>query len=166
MRSPEYVQIVTSVYRQAIDAFLKKKLNVALKKSLRKRLKAVFNRGFETGFYLGRPHDLGSRRGLAGYEKVFLGDVTNFYNRIGVAEVLLRNAGISVGDKILIFGKSTAAFFSNISELQIEHRAVKNASKGDLVGIKLISPAKPKDKVFLWRKRLDKTKKGDKLDPD
>ncbi len=150
MRSPEYVQIVTSVYRQAIDAFLKNKLNVALKKSLRKRLKTVFNRGFETGFYLGRPHDLGSRRGLTGYEKVFLGDVTNFYNRIGVAEVLLRNAGISVDDKILIFGKSTAAFFSKISELQIEHRAVKNASKGELVGIKLSSPAKPKDKVFLW----------------
>lgn len=164
MRSPEYVQIVTSAYRQAINAYFKGKLNAALKKSLRKSLKAVFNRGFETGFYLGAPRGHGSRRGLTGYEKVFLGDVTNFYRRIGVAEVLVRNAGISVGDEILIFGKSTAAFFSKISELEIEHQPVKQASKGDLVGIKLASAVKSKDKVFLWKKRLDKTKKDGNLD--
>lgn len=155
MRSPEYVQIVTSVYRQAIDAFFEDKLNVTLKNSLSKKLKTVFNRGYETGFYLGKPHDLGSPGAIYGYEKVFLGDVRNFYNRIGVAEVLLRNASVCVGDEILIFGKTTAAFFSRISQLQIEHKTVKNASKGDLVGIKLGSPAKPKDKVFLWRKRTN-----------
>jgi len=163
MRSPEYVKIVTSVYRQAIGAFFKNKLNAALRNSLREKLKTVFNRGFETGFYLGKPDDLGSPGGIHGHEKVFLGNVTNFYSRIGVAEVLLKNARIREGDEILIFGKSTAAFFSKISELQIEHQAVKNASKGDLVGIKLAAPVKPKDKVFLWRKRLDKIKKSDIL---
>ncbi len=161
MRSPEYVQIVTAAYRQAIGAFFKDKLNAAMKNSLRKKLMTVFNRGFETGFYLGKPDEQGSPGGIHGYEKVFLGNVTNYYNRIGVAEVLLRNAGVCQGDEILIFGKSTAAFFSKISELQIEHQAVKKAFKGDLVGIKLASPAKPKDKVFLWRKRLDKTKNDD-----
>jgi putative protease len=153
MRSPEYTYVVTSVYRKAIDAFFKGKLNLTLKKSLRKKLEAVFNRGFETGFYLGSPGDIGSPAGLHGYEKVFLGEVTNFYHRIGVAEVLLRNANISVGDEILIFGKTTAAFFLRVSELQIKHQDVKNAQKGDLVGIKLKTLAKPKDKVFLWRKK-------------
>jgi hypothetical protein len=71
-----------------------------------------------------------------------------------VAEVLLRNAGVASGDEILIFGKSTAAFFSKISELQIKHTPVKKAGKGDLVGIKLASAAKARDKVFLWRKRI------------
>ncbi len=153
MRSPEYTQVVTSVYRQALDAFSIGGLNSSLKKSLRQKLEAVFNRGLETGFYLGRPQDIGSPRGLHGREKVYLGEVTNFYNRIGVAEVLLNNAGVNAGDEILIFGKTTAAFSTKISELQIEHQPVNSAQKGDLVGIKLSSPAKPKDKVFLWRER-------------
>ncbi len=153
MRSPEYTQVVTSVYRQALDAFSKGELTASLKKSLRKKLETVFNRGFETGFYLGRPQDIGSPRGLQGKEKVYLGEVTNFYNRISVAEVLLNNAGVKLGEEILIFGKTTAAFSTKISELQIDHQAVKSAQKGDLVGIKLSSPVKPKDKVFLWRKR-------------
>jgi len=153
MRSPEYTQVVTSVYRQAIDAFFKGKLNAALKNNLRKKLETVFNRGFGTGFYLGQPRDIGSPQGLHGYEKIFLGEVTNFYNRISVAEVLLRNGSVSLGEEILIFGKSTAATFSKISELQIKHQAVKNARKGDLVGIKLGSTVRPKDKVFLWRKK-------------
>ncbi|MFZ2412115.1 MAG: peptidase U32 family protein [Candidatus Methanoperedens sp.] len=153
MRSPEYVQVVTSAYRQAIDAFFKGKLTVTLKKSLRKKLETVFTRGFETGFYLGSPQDIGSPAGLHGKEKVYLGEVTNYYHRIGVAEVLLRSDRVRVGDEILIFGKTTAACFSRVSELQIEHRDVKTASKGALVGIKLASPVKPHDKVFLWRKR-------------
>lgn len=154
MRSPEYVFVVTSVYRQAIDYYFKNKLSETLKKSLRKKLGTVFNRGFETGFYLGQPARAGAASlGLHGYAKLFLGEVTNFYNRIGVAEVFLRNSGVSVGDEVLIYGKTTAAFFSKVSGLQINHRAVKNASKGDLAGIKLGSSAKVKDKVFLWKKR-------------
>jgi len=153
MRSPEYVQVVTLAYRKAIDAYFKGKLNLTLKKSLRKKLETVFNRGFETGFYLGRPYRVGSPLELRGRERLFIGEITNFYNRIGVAEVLLRNSGVSLGDELLIYGKTTAAFFSKVSELQINHQAVKDASKGNLVGIKLESAAKPNDKVFLWKER-------------
>lgn len=153
MRSPEYVQVVTSSYRKAIDAYFKGKLNLALKKLLRKKLETVFNRGFETGFYLRKPYSVGSPLELRGHERLFIGEITNFYNRIGVAEVLLRNSGVSIGDELLIYGKTTAAFFSRVSELQINHQAVKKAIKGDLVGIKLGSSAKPNDKVFLWKER-------------
>ncbi|MFH0828439.1 MAG: U32 family peptidase, partial [Candidatus Omnitrophota bacterium] len=78
---------------------------------------------------------------------------TNFYRRINVAEVLLRSPGVCVDDEILIFGKTTPVLFTKVSELQIKHQPVKNAQKGDLVGIKLGSAVKPKDKVFLWRKK-------------
>jgi U32 family peptidase len=153
MRSPEYTRVVTSVYRRAIDAFSKGKLTATLKRSLRGELETVFTRGFETGFYLGAPRDIGSPAGLHGKEKIFLGEVTNYFRRIGVAEVLLRSGRIRVGEEILIFGKTTAAFFSKVSELQIEHQDVKTATKGALVGIKLAAPVKPHDKVFLWRKK-------------
>ncbi len=153
MRSPEYTQVVTSVYRKAIDAFFKNELSLALKKALRKELETVFNRGFDSGFYFGEPSGEESLLGAHGYEKIFLGEVTNFYNRISVAEVILRNRSVSEGDELLVFGKSTASFFLPVLELQIKHRKVKLAHKGDLVGIKTDRPVKPKDKVFLWRKR-------------
>ncbi|MEW5757951.1 MAG: U32 family peptidase [Candidatus Omnitrophota bacterium] len=153
MRSPEYVSTVTFTYRQAIDAFFKGKLNAALKKSLRNKLKTVFNRDFDEGFYLSPPKETGIPNGTSDYEKIFIGEVKNFYKRINVAEVLLYSGKISLGDKILIFGKKTPALFIKISELQIEHKNVENAQKGDLVGIKVKSPLKPKDKVFLWRKK-------------
>jgi putative protease len=153
MRSPEYVKVVTSVYREAIDAYFKGKFTAALKHLLRQRLTPVFARGSEAGFYLGSPGDAGSKKGSHGYDKIFLGEVTNFYQRISVAEVKLTGSGVSVGDEILIFGKTTAAVFFRVSELQVKHQSVKNALKGELVGIKLSSPVKPKDKVFIWRKK-------------
>jgi U32 family peptidase len=153
MRPPEYTSVVTFAYRKAIDSYFKGGYNAALKKKLRQKLETVFTRGFETGFYLGTPRDIGSSAGVHGHEKIFLGQVTNFYHRIGVVEVLLQSAGVAVADEILIFGKSTAAFFTKVSELQIKHKMVKKAPKGALVGIKVNSPAKPNDKVFLWRKK-------------
>lgn len=157
MRSAEYVGIVTSVYRQAIDAFFKAKLNARLKKSLRKRLKAVFNRDFGTGFYLAPAKDTGSPSGSGDYEKVFIGEVTNFYKHINVAEVLLNSGKVCVGDEILIFGKKTAVFVTKIHELQIKHQSVKSAIKGQSVGIKIGSQVKLKDKVFLWQKKKEIT---------
>lgn len=155
MRSPEYINIVTSVYREAIDAFFAGRLTGSLKKSLQSKLSLVFNRGFEKGFYLNSPGDTGSSNPESVYEKVFLGEVLNFYSRIGVAEVLIRKEGVKIGDEILIFGKSTPASFAIVDELQIEHQPVESVKKGGSVGIKLPFIARRKDKVFLWKKRSD-----------
>ncbi len=153
MRSPEYSSIVTSVYRRAIDAYFEGRLTVKLKKTLRGELEKVFSRGFETGLYLGRPKDIGSSKGAHGYEKIYAGEVTNYYSRIGVAEVRLSNSGISTGDQILVFGKTTPASFFFVSELQVEHKAVVRARKGELAGIKLGKSVRPKDKLFLVRNK-------------
>lgn len=153
MRSPEYTKIVTSVYREAIDAFYDKKLTDKLKSSLRERLDKIYNRGFDTGFYLGQPDDTMSRAGSAVYEKIFLGSVAKFYEKIKVAEIVIRNNGISKGDEVLIYGKNTPAIFTKVEEMQIEHQPVEFAQKGDSVGIKLPFAVRPKDKIFLWKNK-------------
>ncbi|MFH0790158.1 MAG: peptidase U32 family protein [Candidatus Omnitrophota bacterium] len=153
MRPAEYTKVVTSVYREAIDAFYNKRLTNRLKISLRERLDKIYNRGFDSGFYLGPPGDSMGKIGTAGYEKVFLGSVVNFYAKIKVAEILIRNNSVSKGDEVLVYGKNTPVFFAKVKEMQIEHRPVELAQRGDSVGIKLPFAVKPKDKVFLWKNK-------------
>jgi len=153
MRSEEYIKITTSVYRQAIDAFFSAKLNASLRKSLKQQLKTVYNRGFSTGFYFGKPVDSISRNLEHLYEKIFIGEVKKFFNKIKVAEIKLRNESLSSGNQILIIGKNTPANITVVKELQLNHKPVKSVKKGDAVGVKLPFVVKAKDKVFLWRKK-------------
>lgn len=149
MRPPEYVSVVTSVYRTAIDAFFEGKLTDRLKEDLLEKLRLSFNRGFEDGFYFGEPGDLGGTV-QRGYEKAYLGEVVKFYKKIGVAEIFLYAGELRVGQQILVTGKRTPASFAEVSEMQVEHEAVDHVGKGKAVGVKLPFEARPKDKVFLW----------------
>jgi len=151
IRSSEYVRVVTAVYRQAIDSFFAGTLSESLKARLLKKLKSVFNRDFSSGFYFGTPDDIG---GIVEreYEKVYLGEVTKYFKKIGVARIEVKNGRIKTGDQILIAGKRTPANFARVGEMEMEHKAVVSAKKGEAVGIKLPFRAFPNDKVFLWIK--------------
>ncbi|HRZ14260.1 MAG TPA: peptidase U32 family protein [Candidatus Omnitrophota bacterium] len=153
MRSPDYIATVTAVYRCAIDAFFAGTLSAELKAALKARLGEVFNRGFSSGFYFGPPRAGGSPGGGAAAEKVFLGEVVNFYDRIQVAEILVRNQRVKKNDTILFYGKTTPASWAQAQELQIDHRPVRAAGKGSSVGIKIPFLVRPRDKVFLWKKK-------------
>ncbi|MFH2138452.1 MAG: peptidase U32 family protein [Candidatus Omnitrophota bacterium] len=153
MRSPEYVKIVTSVYREAIDAFFENKFTDKLKIKLKQQLSAVFNRGFSSGFYFGAPQDAISRRNEHDHEKIFLGEVVKFYKKISVAEVLVRSGTLHSGETLLFIGNSTPAGFALIDQIQQKHEFVKKVKKGEFAGVKLPFAVKPKDKVFIWRKK-------------
>ncbi len=152
-RAPEYVKVVTKVYRRAIDAYFEGKLTAALKKQLKVQLQRVFNRGFSSGFYFGAPQDALSDQLGNTYEKVFLGEVVKFFKKISVAEIRIQNKPLSRGQELLFIGKNTPASFAVAQELQQEHKFVSSVKKGELAGIKLPFIVKPKDKVFLWRKK-------------
>ncbi|MBU2063003.1 MAG: U32 family peptidase, partial [Candidatus Omnitrophica bacterium] len=55
MRSPEYLKVTVSAYREALDAFFDGKLTNNLKAKLKEKLSRAFNRGFSSGFYFGQP---------------------------------------------------------------------------------------------------------------
>jgi putative protease len=154
-RAPEYVKVVTSCYRQAIDAYFEGKLNDKLKKKLKADLARVFNRGFSQGFYFGRTEKAFSS-GLGNtYEKVFLGEVVKFFKKIGVAEIRLQNKDLKKGQELLFIGRSTPASFAKADELQQKHEYVDFVKKGELLGLKLPFTVKPKDKVFLWQSKKE-----------
>lgn len=157
IRSPEYIKVVTGVYRRAIDSFFDGKLDDKLKKKLARELGEVYNRGFSDGFYFHRPRSVVSRKLENTREKIFIGEVRKFYKKIGVAEVIVRKHCLEVGQEILVTGKNTAAQFGKVEQLQINRKFVLSAEKGALAGVKFSFLVKPKDKVFLWQKKKQKT---------
>ena len=151
-RSSEYVKVVTSVYRQAIDAFFANQLTQELKQDFKQQLKTVYNRGFSSGFYFGKPENAISRKLEHTHEKVYLGQVNKFYKKISVAEVFIHQGKIKKNDQLLIVGKKTPASVFVVDQLQHNHCFVEEVGKGHAVGVKLPFVAKPKDKVFHWIK--------------
>lgn len=79
-------------------------------------------------------------------EKKLVGEITHFYNKIGVGVVDLSDS-LAVGDKISIEGASTN-FTQKVESMQIEHNSVKQAKAGDSVGLKVAEKAREGDKVY------------------
>ncbi|MFO8053342.1 MAG: U32 family peptidase, partial [Candidatus Omnitrophota bacterium] len=151
-RSPEYIFIVTSVYKKAIDAFYQDKLDKKYKEELIEELKKVYNRGFSSGFYFGQPKKWRSKELKNQYQKIYLGEVVKFYKKIGVAEIKVTNEFLNQGQTLLFIGKTTGSKFAKIDEIQINHQFVNKAEAGQKCGIKLDFAVKPKDKIFIWSK--------------
>lgn len=84
-----------------------------------------------------------SQRQLMADTKV--GNVTHYYDKIGVAVIDVL-APISVGDKIKVTGSNE--FGQEVASMQIEHKNIKKAKKGDQIGLKIDQPVRENDEIF------------------
>ncbi|MBI5810850.1 MAG: translation elongation factor-like protein [Deltaproteobacteria bacterium] len=75
-----------------------------------------------------------------------VGTVTHYYSHLGVGTVTLDNE-LKVGDKIHIKGH-LSDFTQKVDSIQIEHKSVEKAKKGDNVGIRLSEHGREHDKVY------------------
>ena len=79
-----------------------------------------------------------------------VGAVTHYYTKIGVTVIELTDT-LKVGDKIHIKG-ATSDFTQKVDSMQIEHKEVKEAKKGDSIGLKVKEHTREHDKVFVVEK--------------
>lgn len=147
-RPADYVATVTNCYRQAIDLYEsgeweKKSPDLLLK--WKKELSSVFNRGFDTGFYYRTPK-LTSFDNKVTYKKVDIGQVTNFYKKINVAEIKLWS-DLEVNDTIIIQGNKTGSITEKVTSMQVNGVNVDKVSKED-VGIKINGIVRENDHVY------------------
>ena len=83
---------------------------------------------------------------LSEREIIAIGEITHYFNKIGVAVVELTGK-ISVGDKILIQGPNTD-FEQSVESMQMEHKEVSEAKSGESVGLKVKDRVREKDRIY------------------
>ena len=157
-RSADYVQTVVTCYREALKAIEENRYTPELIDSLTERLRTVFNRGFWDGYYLGRKMGEWSERygSQATENKVFLGLVTNYYNRIGVAEARMQTAEkLSVGDEVMVTGQTTGVYRDAVGELRLDKGDVPTVEQGDVFSFKTETPVHRGDKLYRVDKVID-----------
>lgn len=76
-----------------------------------------------------------------------IGKVTHYFNKIGVAVIEITEDELNVGDTIHIKGHTTD-FQQVVNSMQIEHKPIEKAKKGESIGMKVDSVVHEKDQVY------------------
>jgi len=151
-RSPEYVKTVTSCYDEAVKAVADGSYGEDKITVWRERLASVFNRGFWDGYYLGqRLGEWNTRYGSSATKrKEYLGKVTNYFAKIGVAEIKLENGDLEQGEPLLITGPTTGVLEFPAGEIRVDLKETKKAIKGEYCSLATPETARRADKVYKW----------------
>ena len=75
-----------------------------------------------------------------------IGEVTHYYDKIGVAVVKFSSA-VKVGEMVKFKG-THADFTQQINSMQYDHKDIDGAKKGQEVGMKVDEKVKEGDKVY------------------
>jgi len=171
MRDPIYIEETAFCYKEAINAYYNNEFTQEKVKSWLKRLNKVYNRGFSTGFYFGRPLGSEIQRSRDGnistHKKVEIGKVLSYFPEKGAAKILLTKGKLKIDDEIFIIGTNTNTYLKQkISSLQIKQKQnltetpfVSSQNNRITVGILVNSPVKKNDKIFKLQKRIDSKSK-------
>ena len=150
-RGPEYVYTVVKAYDEAINAVLDGGFTEEKKDAWDEQLSTVFNRGFWDGYYQGQK--LGEWCEVYGNKatekKVYVGKCMKYFSKIGVAEFLIENEDLHVGDKLLITGTTTGALIQPCEEIRFDLEPVEVATKGQHISIKVNERVRVNDKLYV-----------------
>jgi putative protease len=151
-RSPEYVAKVVSVYRRAIDLYYEHKLTEEIKKQFLIELEEVYNRGFSSGFYFGKPgaDDYADIYGSkATTKKEYVGKVLNYYKKSKIAYVELESGKIAVDDRIIIIGPTSGVIDLTLNTIIKDEVEINKAEKSDRITFPCNFQVRPHDRVYL-----------------
>ena len=148
-RSADYVKTTAQCYRQAADAVADGTFSPELGASLKERLATVFNRGFWDGYYLGAK--MGEWSAIYGSHatrrKVYVGKVTNWFDRIGVAEILVEATDLHAGDDILFIGHTTGILEMQVADMRVDLKTAALAPQGVRCSVAVPLEGMPEDHV-------------------
>lgn len=160
-RSAEYVKRCASCYRRAADAVCDGTYTPELAAGLKKELAEVFNRGFWDGYYQGAY--LGQWSEVYGSQatrtKIYCGKITNWFDRIGVAEISVESVPVHRGDRLMVTGATTGVVEFDASDLRVNLEAAEIAEKGVRCSVAVDPSICPDgklrrgDKVFIWKEK-------------
>ncbi|MBO4306936.1 MAG: U32 family peptidase [Bacteroidales bacterium] len=157
-RSADYVKTVTECYKEAVKSIEEGSYTQERIADWKRRLSTVFNRGFWDGYYMGRKMGEWTERygSQATENKVYLGLVKNYFNRIGVAEAQIQTAEqLHPGDEIMVIGETTGVYRATVEELRLERDPVPEVHQGDRFSFVTSAVVHRGDKLYRVDKVVD-----------
>jgi len=159
-RSADYVKTVVECYKDAVQAVAEGTYTQERIAGWTERLSTVFNRGFWDGYYLGRKMGEWSERygSQATENKVYLGKVTNYYNRPQVGEMKIETAEhLRMGEDLMVIGQTTGVYRATVEELRLGATAqpVQEVGQGDVFSVKTTEVLHRGDKLYRVDKVVD-----------
>jgi len=149
-RSPEYVKTVTRCYREAAEAYIDGSFSPEKVEEWNRQLEAVYNRGFWDGYYLGRKMGEWSEQygSQASKKKIYVGKITNYYSKIGVAEVQVEATPLEKGDEFYIIGPTTGVVEGSVMEIRVDEKDSKIAAQGSVCSVPVPELVRRADKLY------------------
>ncbi len=154
-RSPEYVDMVVRVYREAVDRLANNTFTQEFIDQGMERLKKVFNRGFCDGYFYGKTFAdwTGTDGSQASEEKIYAGLINHYFPRAKAAEVDVRAHQLKVGDKVVIMGKTTGVVHTKIDQMMRDKQLIESSNSQDIVTVRLHQKVRNNDKVYILRNK-------------
>lgn len=159
-RSAEYVKRVVECYSEAVEAVADGTYSEEKVREWLQRLGDVFNRGFWGGYYQGATTvELSSRYGSsAAKRKVFIGKVTNYFKKVGVAEVLVEAAPLESGSEVIFMGETTGVVEMTAESVFVADKPAEVALQGVYCSIKTPQLVHRGDRLFKLVSAEEKSK--------
>ncbi len=154
-RSPQYVDTVVRVYKEAVDSIAANEFSSEKVSDWMKRLESEFNRGFTDGYYLGKslPDWSGPSGNKSTDERVFVGVVSHYFSKAGVAELSIQAHPIQIGDRLVFMGRTTGVAYTTVESIRKDDQELENSGKPAIVTLSTSTPVRKNDKVYLLKKR-------------
>ncbi len=151
-RGPEYVYTAVKCYNEALEAICNGTYTEDKIAEWDSQLVKIFNRGFWNGYYLGqRLGEWSSKYGSSATRvKRYAAKGVRYFSNIGVAEFIMENGELNVGDEIVITGPTTGAIIATVQEIRVNLHPVTKAVKGDAFSIKTDKKIRPSDRLYVW----------------
>jgi len=169
MRHPHYVEIVSRVYREAIEDYYDGTFSQKKAGSWVTELKKVYNRGFTPGFYFKRmteeDHQQKSPSNLSHYRYIKIGHVESYISDKKIARISIDNGYLSKNDDIIIMGKNSDTYLhQHALEIIFEGKNINKTPRGTkkekiLIDLKVNEPVIGDiDNIYIFTDKTYKTR--------
>lgn len=156
-RGPEYVRTVVQCYDEALKAAVAGGASQEQKETWNTRLAEVFNRGFWSGYYLGKTtaeltDGYGSKAELV---KCHVGKCLKYFAKAGIAQFAVQSQGFEKGARLLITGPTTGAVEVTAEDFFVNDKPAAVVQKGEELTIRVPEKVRENDKLYVLEKRND-----------
>lgn len=148
-RSPEYVQVVTGVYRQAIDAVMEDRFTPDRIQNWMEQLGTVFNRGFSSGFYLDIPGESAWSAGpsnQSAWHKEYIGKMVTTPGVPGSVSLKIEARNALRHEKVVLNSVHTGVAFFDLNWKEDQQEAIQGTLVTPDAGLNF----HPGDQIYAW----------------